>query len=125
MDGRLNSNTNVVNQNALAPIQVTQTGYNPVATTAVTLSANLPATPAANTATAASPLSSDITVYDSLGTSHVVTLNWAQAQDGNGNVVPNSWTVKITAGRASFLAGPPTRTATDLGTADVTFAGAQ
>jgi flagellar hook protein FlgE len=118
----VDSNTNVVNQNTLAPIQVTQTGYNPVATSAVTLSANLPATPAANTATAASPLSSDITVYDSLGTSHVVTLNWAQAQDGNGNVVPNSWTVKITAvdGQAD-LAGTSNPDPTDLGTADVTF----
>ncbi len=38
--------TGAVNQNTLSPIQVTQTVYNPVATTEVTLSANLPATPA-------------------------------------------------------------------------------
>jgi flagellar hook protein FlgE len=52
----------------------------------------------------------------------VVTLNWAQAQDGNGNVVPNSWTVKITAvdGQAD-LAGTSNPDPTDLGTADVTF----
>ncbi len=43
----VNPNTGVVNQNALVPIQVTQTVYNPVATANVTLSANLPATPAA------------------------------------------------------------------------------
>jgi flagellar hook-basal body protein len=50
----------VVNQNTLAPIQVTQTVYNPVATSTVTLAANLPATPAVDTV--ATPLSSDIDV---------------------------------------------------------------
>ena len=39
----VNSATSVANQNALAPIQVTQTVYNPVATSSVSLSANLPA----------------------------------------------------------------------------------
>ena len=34
--------TGTANQNTLAPIQVTQTVYNPVATSTVTLSANLP-----------------------------------------------------------------------------------
>ena len=56
--------TGTVNQNTLTPIQVTQTVYNPVATTKVTISANLPATPAAGTATPASPIASDIDVYD-------------------------------------------------------------
>ena len=74
----VNPTTSVVNQNALAPIQVSQSTYNPVATTSVTLSANLPDTPTAGTATAASPLSSQITVYDALGTAHTVTLNWTQ-----------------------------------------------
>ena len=77
-----------VNQNTLQPIQVTQTVYNPVATTDVTLSANLPATPTAGTATAAAPISSDIDVYDALGTMHTVTLNWVQ-------VAPDNWTVQI------------------------------
>jgi flagellar hook-basal body protein len=36
---------NVVNQNNLAPIQVSQTVFNPIPTTSVNLSANLPATP--------------------------------------------------------------------------------
>ncbi|MBN8925581.1 MAG: hypothetical protein BGO51_01465 [Rhodospirillales bacterium 69-11] len=77
-----------VNENSLQPIQVTQTVYNPVATSNVTLSANLPATPATGTATAASPISSDINVYDALGTVHTVTLNWVRnAQD--------DWTVSI------------------------------
>lgn len=97
----------VVNQNALAPIQVSQSTYNPVATTNVTLSANLPATPTAGTATAASPLSSQITVYDSLGTAHTVTLNWTQS-------AANSWDVQVSV--------PDSKTgSTDAGAATVQF----
>ena len=40
----------VVNQNTLQPIQVSQTVFNPIATTNVNLSANLPATPTAGAA---------------------------------------------------------------------------
>lgn len=84
----INPATGIVNQNTLAPIQVTQTVYNPVETTDVTISANLPATPANGTATPGSPISSDIDVYDALGTLHTVTLNWVQnAQD--------DWTVSL------------------------------
>ena len=39
------TNANIVNQNVLAPIQVSQTVFNPVATRNVAISANLPATP--------------------------------------------------------------------------------
>jgi flagellar hook protein FlgE len=80
--------TGIANQNRLAPIQVTQTVYNPVPTSEVALSANLPATPAINTATATTPISSDIDVYDALGTQHVVTLNWVQNAGSD-------WTVSI------------------------------
>ena len=45
----VNPSTGVADQNALVPIQVSQSTYNPVATSNVTLSANLPATPAAGT----------------------------------------------------------------------------
>jgi len=75
----VNSATGVVDQNALVPIQINQNTYNPVATSNVTLSANLPATPTSGTATSTSPLSSQITVYDALGTAHPVTLNWSQS----------------------------------------------
>jgi flagellar hook protein FlgE len=103
----VNPSTNAVDQNALAPIQVNQSTYNPVATTDVTLSANLPATPTAGTATAASPLSSQITVYDSLGTAHTVDLNWTQN-------AANDWTVQVTV--------PDSTTGTtDAGAADVQF----
>jgi flagellar hook protein FlgE len=100
-----NPTTGVINQNALSPIQVGQSSLNPVATSNVDLSANLPATPAAGTATAASPISSDITVYDSLGTAHTVNLAWSQN-------AANDWTVSVTA---------PDATTAAIGTADVQF----
>jgi flagellar hook protein FlgE len=104
----VNPSTGVADQNALVPIQVSQSTYNPVATTNVTLAANLPATPTAGTATAASPLSSQITVYDSLGTAHTVTLNWSQNAANNWNVqvsVPDSTTGTTDAGTADVQFG--------------------
>ena len=79
----VDAKTGAVNQNTLTPIHVTQTVYNPVATTDVTLSANLPAT-------YSSPISSDIDVYDALGSMHTVTLNWVQNAQ-------NNWTVTVSA----------------------------
>lgn len=98
--------TGIVNQNSLAPIQVTQTVYNPVETSQVTLSANLPATPASGTATSTSPISSDIDVYDALGTQHVITLNWVQNAAGD-------WTVSVDS--------PDDISNTDVGSAEVQF----
>jgi len=100
--------TGVANQNALAPIQVSQTAFNPVATTAVQLTANLPATPAAGTATAAAPISSTINVYDALGTQQTLNLSWVQN-------APSNWTVTVSA---------PSLTPSTLGTAQVTFGSA-
>ncbi len=97
----VNSQTGVVNQNALAPIQVTQTVYNPVPTSTISLSANLPATPTAGT-----PVSSQVTVYDSLGSPHTVSLNWTQN-------ATNDWTVAINV--------PNDVTAAAEGSADVQF----
>jgi flagellar hook protein FlgE len=131
----VNPATNVVNQNELSPIQINQSGYNPIATSSVTLSANLPATPAAGTAQPATstadaagnitytdpgtPLSSQITVYDSLGTAHPVTLNWAQQATDNASpptTLTNTWTVQISVPSAT-AGGPPQ----DVGTAQVKF----
>jgi flagellar hook protein FlgE len=97
----INPVTGVVDQNALAPIQVTQTTDAPVATSQVDLSANLPATPAS-----ASPLASQINIYDSLGTAHEVDLDWSQT-------ATDTWTVAINA--PGNIAGAA------LGTAQVTF----
>jgi flagellar hook protein FlgE len=101
----VNPATGIINQNALNPIQVTQSSLNPVASANVDLSANLPATPATGTATAAAPITSDITVYDSLGTPHTVQLSWSQnAQD--------DWTVSVAA---------PDATTPAVGSAEVEF----
>ena len=102
---QVDPSSGIVNQNALSPIRVSQTVFNPVATSTVLLSANLPATPATGTGTAAAPISSDINVYDSLGTVHSVTLNWVQN-------ATNDWTVSINA---------PSLTPSSLGSAEVTF----
>jgi flagellar hook protein FlgE len=80
----VNSATGVVDRTSVAPIQVTQTVYNPVASTQVNIAANLPATPAAGT-----PVSARIDVYDSLGTPHTVALDWTQT-------AANDWSVAIT-----------------------------
>ena len=93
--------TGVVNRNALTPIQVTQTVFNPIVTSKVTLSANLPATPAAGAI-----VSSQINVYDALGTVHTVALNWTQS-------AANDWTVSVNV--------PDDIAAAARGTADVTF----
>jgi flagellar hook protein FlgE len=111
---------------------VTETGFNPIATSSVTLSANLPATPTPGTAsgptvtpagvvTPASPLSSDITVYDSLGTAHTVTLNWVQ-----NPTAANTWSVQIQVPDAVATTGAvtPNNPVTDAGTADVVFGSA-
>jgi flagellar hook protein FlgE len=98
--------TGQTDMNELSPIQISQTSANPVATSNVDLSANLPATPTSGTATGTSPLSSQITVYDALGTSHVVDLNWVQNST-------DDWTVSITA--------PDDTTGGQLGSADVQF----
>lgn len=103
----VNSATGAVSRTTVAPIQVSQTVLAPVATTSLTLSANLPATPTPP-ATAAAPMTSQINVYDSLGTAQTVTLNWSQATPP----VPDAWTVTAT------LPGGAT-----AGSADVTFGG--
>jgi flagellar hook protein FlgE len=105
----VNATTGVADQNAMNPIQVSQTSLNPVATSNVVLSANLPATPTSGTATTGSPVSSQLTVYDSLGTAHTVDLNWVQNS-------ANDWTVSIVAPDATNNA--------NLGSADVQFGAA-
>ena len=82
------STSGLINQNALIPVQITQSAFNPVPSKTINLAANLPATPALGTATVASPITSNITVYDTLGTPHAVSLNWVQNAQ-------NDWTLSI------------------------------
>jgi flagellar hook protein FlgE len=105
LDGwAVNSSTGVANQTALAPIQISQNTFQPVATSNITLSADLPATPAANT-----PVTSQINVYDSLGTQHTLTLNYAQNS-------ANDWTVTVTS--------PDNTPSATIGSAELKFGSA-
>jgi flagellar hook protein FlgE len=99
----VNSATGAANTSVIAPIQIAQGTNPPVATSNVTLSAELPATPTAGT-----PVSTQINVYDSLGTMHQLDLNWTQN-------ATNDWTVAVTA---------PDSSPASLGTAEVKFGNA-
>lgn len=90
---QVNPQTNVTNTSALVPIQVSQLVNAPVATSAVKLSANLPAS-----ATASSSFSpTTISVYDALGVSHTMSITFAPVTTGTPAVaVPNQWTASIT-----------------------------
>jgi flagellar hook protein FlgE len=90
-----------VNKTQLSPVQVSQTSANPQATSQITLAANLPATPS----TTAS-LTTQVPVYDALGTEHQLTLAWSQT------TTPGSWQVQISSADST----PQT-----IGTATVSF----
>jgi flagellar hook protein FlgE len=106
LDGwAVNPSTGAANETALSPIQISQSTFQPVATSKINLSADLPATPAANT-----PVTSQINVYDALGTQHTLTLNYAQT---NPTTNPNQWTVTITS--------PDNTPTTTIGSAELTF----
>ena len=93
--------TGQVNSSTLAPISVAQTQFQPVASTSVSLLANVPATPGA-----ASNLSSQVTVYDATGTPHQLTTAWTQNS-------ANNWTLS--------LSSPDDQTGPTTGTVNVTF----
>jgi flagellar hook protein FlgE len=105
---------NVVNQNTLAPIQVSQTVFNPIATANVNLSANLPDNPTST------PVTSNINVYDKLGTLHQMTLTWTQTNPG----VANDWTVTLTSADDTVAAAGGTPPVPTIGTADIKFGSA-
>ncbi len=92
--------TGVANQNQVVPIKIDQSSFSPIATSSVTLAANLPASPAST-----APVSSSINIYDAKGTLHTVSLDWTQNST-------DDWTVSINA---------PDATAPALGTAEVKF----
>ena len=78
----VNAKTDVANQSTLAPIQINQTQFNPVPTSNIDLSANLPTTGGS------APVSSQVDIYDSIGNQHAVTLNWTQTGT-------NTWSVAL------------------------------
>jgi flagellar hook protein FlgE len=93
--------TGQVNSSTLAPITVTQTQFQPVATSSVSLLANVPATPSST-----SNLSSQVSVYDATGTAHQLTTTWTQNS-------ANNWTLT--------LSSPDDQTGPTTGTVNVTF----
>ncbi len=95
--------TGAINQNQINPIKIDQSSFSPVATTQVTLAANLPATPSST-----APVASTVNVYDAKGTLHTVSLAWTQ----NGT---DDWSVAINA---------PDATTPAVGGAEVKFGAA-
>lgn len=97
--------TGAIDPTTMKPIQIGQAGFSPVATSAVTLAANLPATPNPGT-----PITSQVQVYDALGQTHPLQLSWAPVTG-----TPNAWQVSITQPAA------PPAAATSLGVAAINF----
>jgi flagellar hook protein FlgE len=88
------------NRTGVAPIQVQRTVSNPVATSEIAVSANLPAT-SAN----ADPVSSQINIFDTLGAVRVLQLTWAP-------VSVNVWSLTVSA---------PDSSPSTLGSIEVNF----
>ncbi len=89
----------------MAPIQVGQAAFSPVATSQVQLVANLPATPSA-----VGPVANPLQVYDALGNAQTLQLSWTQQPPATAGATSDTWTVKVALPNG-----------TSLGTADVTF----
>ncbi|UPY36841.1 flagellar hook protein FlgE [Sediminicoccus sp. KRV36] len=82
----------VVDRTTLEPVRVSQQVFNPIATSNIEISANIPAIPPPATAIDAKSFSTQIQVYDQVGTRHAVTLTFAQMTDGT----PRGWNMTIT-----------------------------
>jgi len=97
----------------LRPVHIDQAGFAPVATSQVTLAANLPATPSGTT-----PIQSQVQVYDALGQSQTLQLAWTPVTGQ-----PSQWQVAISQpgsatpiGTASVGFGPTANAAAQAGT---------
>lgn len=99
----VNPTTGATNTSSLTPIQVSQGTSPPVPTSSVTLAAELPATP-----TPGQPVSTQVNVYDSLGTMHQLNLGFAQN-------AANDWTVTVSS---------PNSNPSTIGTAEIQFGNA-
>ena len=97
----VNPTTGAVNSSTLQPITVAQTQFTPVASSQISLLANVPATPNSQ-----SNLSSPVTLYDATGTPHSMTTSWTQTSQ-------NNWTLTLTS--------PDDQTGPTTGSVNVTF----
>jgi len=92
LNGWIADSTGTLNKTNIAPIQVSQTAYKPVATGNVTLSANLPPGGDVSSTTGNQlPITSTISVYDAQGTSHQLTLSFTSAGADS-----NNWNLTVT-----------------------------
>jgi len=89
-----------VDRTTLAPVRVSQQVFNPIATSSVEMSANLPAIDPPATPGDARSFSTQIQVYDSVGTRHALTLTFSQEPGALGPpavaAAPRSWLMNIT-----------------------------
>ena len=105
LNGWIAGSTGAIDTTKVAPIQIGQSAFSPIATTEATLIANLPATPASTT-----PVSSPLQVFDALGNSQTLQLSWTQQPPATAGASSNTWTVGIA-----------TANGTSLGSADIAF----
>ena len=105
LNGWIAGSTGALDTTKVAPIQIGQSAFSPVATTEVSLIANLPATPASTT-----PATSPVQVFDALGNTQTLQLSWTQQPPAVAGTPSNAWTVSIS-----------TANGTSLGSADVAF----
>ena len=81
-----------VDRTTLAPVRVSQQVFNPIATSSMEISANLPALAPPPTPADAQSFNTQVQVYDQLGTRRPLTLTFAQMTDGT----PRGWNMTIT-----------------------------
>ena len=105
LNGWIAGSTGALDTTKVAPIQIGQSAFSPVATAQVALIANLPATP-----TSATPVSSPLQVFDALGNAQTLQLSWTQQPPATPSAASNAWTVHIAAANG-----------TSLGSADIAF----
>jgi flagellar hook protein FlgE len=96
LNGWLATSTGALDKTNIAPIQVSQSAYKPVATANVSMAANLPpaGNPDTTTPTQQDPVSSTIDVYDAEGTAHQLTLSYTLTPAANG--APAYWNLAVT-----------------------------
>ncbi len=73
--------TGIVNQSGLSPIQINRGRFNPIASSEIDLSANLPNG-------GVTPASSQVDIYDATGNQHALTVTWTPSG-------ANAWTVAL------------------------------
>lgn len=90
---------NVVDRTRLEPIRVSQQVFNPIATSTIEIAANLPGVDPPATPGEARTFSTQVQVYDTLGTRRAMTLTFAQTPGAVGPPPvagpPRSWDMTI------------------------------